>query len=250
MEKTWKFNYVYVTTNLLDGKKYIGDHSTNKLNDGYLGSGIILKEAIKNHGRKNFKKEILVFFDTKKEAFDTQERLINEYNTLNPNGYNISPKGGLNVSECMSDDIKKKIGNSNRGKKRSKENRKKISDSNKGKIRDAEARKNYKNAFLGRKYSKDTKKKMSMSATGRKISDDIKRKISEKNKGKQPNLGNHHTDETKEKISFKTSGNKNPMYGKTLMDIWTKKYGEEKAIELEKNRNQKLKKYYNEKREN
>ena len=28
-----KFNYVYLTTNLVNGKQYIGDHSTDKIND-------------------------------------------------------------------------------------------------------------------------------------------------------------------------------------------------------------------------
>jgi len=37
------FNYVYITRNLLNNKQYVGDHSTNNLNDDYLGSGSIIK---------------------------------------------------------------------------------------------------------------------------------------------------------------------------------------------------------------
>ena len=48
---------IYLTTNLINNKKYIG--STNNNNPYYLGSGVYLNKAIKKYGRKNFKREIL-----------------------------------------------------------------------------------------------------------------------------------------------------------------------------------------------
>jgi len=80
-------HFVYITTNLITNKQYIGDHSTNSLDDGYLGSGMAIKNSIKKHVKKSFQKEILEFFNTKQEAFDAQEKYINEFNTLYPNGY-------------------------------------------------------------------------------------------------------------------------------------------------------------------
>ena len=35
-----KYNFVYKTTNLLNNKYYIGVHSTDNLNDGYLELGL------------------------------------------------------------------------------------------------------------------------------------------------------------------------------------------------------------------
>ena len=94
MEK--QFNFVYITTNLLNGKQYVGDHSTDNKNDTYLGSGRpYFSRAVKADGKENFKREILEFFSTKKEAFDAQEKYIIQFNTLSPNGYNISPKGAI-----------------------------------------------------------------------------------------------------------------------------------------------------------
>lgn len=98
-----KFNYVYITTNLVNGKQYVGNHSTNKLDDGYLGSGRpYFQNAMNEYGKENFKKEIIEFFETKQLAHDAQEKYIQYYNTLRPNGYNLSPKGGIGCMGCFS----------------------------------------------------------------------------------------------------------------------------------------------------
>lgn len=65
-------SFVYITTNLINGKQYIGDHTTKKLNDGYLGSGVYLLNAINEYSKENFKREILEFFNTKQESFNAQ----------------------------------------------------------------------------------------------------------------------------------------------------------------------------------
>jgi group I intron endonuclease len=82
---------VYKTTNLLNGKIYIGKTSQNR--DTYLGSGKLIKEAIKKYGKESFVKEILCFCTTLEEL-NTQERhFIQYYGSLIPTGYNISDGG-------------------------------------------------------------------------------------------------------------------------------------------------------------
>lgn len=55
------YHIVYLTTNLVNNKIYIGVHSTYDLNDDYLGSGFALKKAINKYGKEKFKREILFY---------------------------------------------------------------------------------------------------------------------------------------------------------------------------------------------
>jgi hypothetical protein len=59
---------VYKTTNLINGKMYIGVDSKN--DKTYLGSGKILKKSISKYGIENFRKEIIMEFKTDKEAYE------------------------------------------------------------------------------------------------------------------------------------------------------------------------------------
>lgn len=48
---------IYKTTNICNGKIYVGKAKTN--NPLYLGSGVILSQAIRKYGKSSFQKEIL-----------------------------------------------------------------------------------------------------------------------------------------------------------------------------------------------
>ena len=82
---------IYKTTNTLNGKYYIG--VTNGKNPGYLGSGRVLLNAIKEHGKKYFVRETLEVFDTEEEAYLRESQLVNESVVTDRNSYNIG-KGG------------------------------------------------------------------------------------------------------------------------------------------------------------
>lgn len=88
-----KYHYVYKITNNINGHFYYGVHNTNNLEDGYIGSGIKLHEAYNKYGHNNFTKEIIKFFDTKKEAFDYEKEIVTPELIKNPNCYNIQPGG-------------------------------------------------------------------------------------------------------------------------------------------------------------
>ncbi len=207
-----KYNFTYLIINTINGHKYIGDHSTDDLDDNYLGSGIYLNRAKKKYGKANFKKEILEQFNTKEEAFNAQEKYIKKYNTLSPNGYNISPKGGHLSKNSLSKDTKIKISDSLSGEKHF----------NYGK----------KTWMCGRKHSDETKKKMSEARKGKvpsnkgiKMSDEVKEKISSKLSGKNhPNWNKKLSEKTKKKISENNIGKHNFNHTKETKDKISKNH--------------------------
>ena len=85
---------VYKTTNQLNTKFYIGIHKTENLDDGYLGSGKRLKDAIKHHGPDNFKREILQFCSSIDEAQKIENQLVTEELVNNTMCYNMCIGGG------------------------------------------------------------------------------------------------------------------------------------------------------------
>lgn len=85
--------YIYITTNKINGKKYIGQHK-GKPEDSYLGSGTNLVKAINKYGKENFSKEILCFCKTREEADIKEKYYIEYYNAVkDDNFYNLSEGG-------------------------------------------------------------------------------------------------------------------------------------------------------------
>jgi len=206
-----RIHYVYLTTNLITGEQYIGDHTINPHDKKYyIGSGILFNKKILEYGEFNFFKEILEWFPTRNKAFIAQEKYIKKFNTLVPNGYNISPTGGTNCGGLHSKETKKKIRNSLLGEKHPAFGK---STWMKGRNHTEEAKQKMREAKIGKipwnkglKYPEEVRKKMSEMLLGEKnpnwgkhLSEETKQKIRENNKGKHNFV---HTEEAKIKISL------------------------------------------------
>ena len=71
-----RYYFLYKTTNKMNGKFYIGVHSTIKMDDGYLGSGKRLRYSIRKYGKENFEIEILEFFSSRELMFEAERNLV------------------------------------------------------------------------------------------------------------------------------------------------------------------------------
>jgi group I intron endonuclease len=109
---------VYKITNNINGKSYTGAHETEDIDDDYMGSGRVIKEAIVKYGIENFSKEILFIADTADEMYDKEKELIE----IGPRSYNIAPGGRGAGKGCIGGML---------GKKHTEKSKAKTSTSNK-----------------------------------------------------------------------------------------------------------------------
>lgn len=107
--------YIYRTTNLINGKTYIGQHKRKP--GKYFGSGLLLKNAIKKYGKENFKVEILYDNIQLKETADSVEMFaIAKEKKIGKAEYNIA-KGGQGGKLIDDEGEKKRIEKSLKTKK-------------------------------------------------------------------------------------------------------------------------------------
>jgi hypothetical protein len=74
---------------MVNNKIYIGAHKTKNKNDGYMGSGKILKHAIKKYGIENFAKEIIYEASSMEEMFDKEKEMVE----IGKHSYNLKVGG-------------------------------------------------------------------------------------------------------------------------------------------------------------
>lgn len=132
------YGFIYETTCLINGKKYIGKRVYDKYGQwkNYLGSGKILKLAINKYGKENFERKIICECESKEELCKMERFYIKEFDAVkNQTYYNICSggEGSGRPGVPFTEDHKKKISQALTGKKQSEEQNKKQSERMKGK---------------------------------------------------------------------------------------------------------------------
>lgn len=146
------YYFFYEVKNKLNNKIYYGVHSTTNIRDGYLGSGVAIKKAIKKYGKENFSKTILKYFDSEEKMYEYERVVIDESVVNDLNTYNVTLGGDGGFSHI-----------DNRGEKnpmKSEETRKKVSV--------AESKTKQSNIEYYRKIAIENLKKATEYNTGRK----------------------------------------------------------------------------------
>jgi hypothetical protein len=179
MKKDVKFYYVYIITNTISNKQYVGSRMCYKDNielDDYMGSSKYLKEDYKIFGKDKFIKHIL-----KKDYLNIKDMLAGEidyilkYNTLAPNGYNhyiskVYPNYYMHGCK-HSEEAKNKIGQKSIGRhvgrKQSPETIAKRTLANTGKKRTQETKDKTRNSLLGIKHTEERKRHISEAHKGK-----------------------------------------------------------------------------------
>ena len=223
--------YIYKTTNIKNGKVYIGQHSRGS--ESYLGSGTLLRRAILKHGITNFQKEIIEECSTKKELNEREIYWINHFNSTDRMfGYNIAKGGdggntyfGKTSEEMVQ--IKDKISKSLTGKKAiwmANYKGEKSAKFKKLPMEDNEIIELYRKGesmnSIGKKLGVSKTKIKAILVTHNEPIRSTKESALVRPKP---------SDEAKQKMRNSHLGEKNHMYGKTLYEKWFEKYGEEEA---------------------
>lgn len=195
---------VYKTTNLTNGKIYVGKDRYD--NPAYLGSGKILKAAIARHGVDAFVKETLEDgFSTEEELDRAEQKWIRDLNAMDRGvGYNIAEggTGGKTMERPWNYGVKMKP--------LTEEHKRKVSETLKERYANGEIV----NGMTGRPswnkglpVSEAERSRMAERARGKKPSAETRRKMSEAKRGRRPY---EMTDEIRAKISQSLLGRKLP----------------------------------------
>lgn len=180
---------IYKITNKTNGNSYIGQ-TIRTIEERWTehckktSDCSAIANAIQKYGKENFDIEIICSALSIEELNKKEQYFIKEFNTLKPNGYNLTT-GGLNFERTLESNNKmseRQIGekNHNFGKKASKETKLLMSEAHMGK----------KNHFFGKTHTiktrtilREKRKKQACPRTGTKHTVESLKKMSDAHKG-------------------------------------------------------------------
>ena len=145
------YGFIYITTNMMNGKRYIGQKKFCNGWQSYLGSGILLIKAMNKYGKENFYRDIVAIAYSKSELNELEKEFIDNYNATDRKKYYNITKGGEGALG-MCGEL-----NGMYGKHHSEESKLKIKKANSGE----------KNYFYGKHHTEESRIKISTAKKGK-----------------------------------------------------------------------------------
>lgn len=194
---------IYVISNKLNGKQYVGLTKNGLWNRIYnhIRRNFLIGRAIRKYGLRNFNMHILDYASTKDKLCKKERFWIDKLDCITPKGYNLTP-GGEGASwyrhslktiremsrKTVSSRTRQKISKTLKGHTVSFQTRKKISEGNKGKDISKSARRKISIALTGHRVSLATRKKISKSKMGHHVLSSTRKKLSKSLSGRHISL--------------------------------------------------------------
>lgn len=185
--KQKKYHYIYKTTCQVTGKFYVGMHSTDNLEDGYLGSGKILGYSRAKHGDENHIKEILEYLPNREALALREKEIIDD--TLLADPLNINLRYGGEGGGFLAEKNKTNGFHAAGGR--------------------ATLR------VLGKRHQEKLKNDLEYR---KRFSEAISASWKRQPIGNTRNLGSHRSDETRKQMSISGTGEKNSQFGTCWMN--------------------------------
>ena len=157
------YGFIYITTNMINGKKYLGQKKFDCRWKSYLGSGKALKRAIQRYGKENFKRDIIMVCYSAEELNKAERELSISLNVVESKGWYNEVYGGGSMSGYKVSEIsKRKNALSHIGKRPSDEVRQKLSKAQKERFSNP-----LKHPCYGKTITEETRQKMSEAHKGK-----------------------------------------------------------------------------------
>ena len=138
------FGYVYMVTNKVNNKMYIGKHKSTHFDEEYLGSGTVLLRAKEKYGIENFESTLIEECNSLEELNEREKYWIAYYDATNSDQFYNVLKGGdggfdyihnnlphSHLGKHLSEEAKSNISKALSGKKKSDSHKQSLSRSRK-----------------------------------------------------------------------------------------------------------------------
>ena len=217
------YGFIYVTTNNINGKKYLGQKKidANGKWKKYLGSGLAFKKALEKYGKENFCREIIDIGYSPEELNELEEKYTKDLNCIEDrNYYNLVLGGGTVTGLKFSETTIQRLRELNSGENNYFYGKRLFGEENGfyGKNHTEESRKRMSQSHIGKTpwnkginaiYSEDALLKMSIAKKGKPLSESHRQAIAKAQAGENhPMYGKHHSEETKRILREKATGKK------------------------------------------